>query len=250
MRYIYDQFDNYFGKEAPWWQTLGAKAFRPYLQTWDKISNDNVDTMVANSSFVQNRIHKIYEKESTVVHPFVDLKDFASVQKNPPSKEDFYLMVTAFAPNKKVGLAIEAFNRLGYNLKIVGSGQQAVYLKGQARNNVRFLGNLPREKVIDLMAQAKGFIFPGVEDFGITPLESLAAGTPLIALKEGGVLETLNDDVCEFFTETSVNALIDAVKRFEVRSFDTEKMKKRAAQFSREIFINKMKSQIDNLLHK
>jgi glycosyltransferase involved in cell wall biosynthesis len=247
MRYIYDQFDNYFGKEAPWWQTLGAKAFRPYLQTWDKISNDNVDLMIANSSFVQNRIHKIYEKDSTVVHPFVDLKDFASVQKNPPAKEDFYLMVTAFAPNKKVGLAIEAFNRLGYNLKIVGSGQQAVYLKGQARNNVRFLGNLPREKVIDLMAQAKGFIFPGVEDFGITPLESLAAGTPLIALKEGGVLETLNDDVCEFFTETTVGALIDAINRFESRSFDKSTMQKRAGQFSREIFISKMRIQIDRL---
>jgi glycosyltransferase involved in cell wall biosynthesis len=250
MRYIYDQFDNYFGKEAPWWQTLGAKAFRPYLQTWDKISNDNVDVMIANSSFVQNRIHKIYERDSEVLHPFVDLKDFANVQKNPPAKEDFYLMVTAFAPNKKVGLAIEAFNRLGYNLKIVGSGQQAVYLKGQARNNVRFLGNLPREKVIDLMAQAKGFIFPGVEDFGITPLESLAAGTPLIALKEGGVLETLNDDVCEFFTESSVVALVEAIKRFELRTFEVSKMQKRAGQFSREIFIGKMKNQIDRLLEK
>jgi glycosyltransferase involved in cell wall biosynthesis len=250
MRYIYDQFDNYFGKEAPWWQSLGAKAFRPYLQTWDKISNDNVDLIVANSSFVQNRIHKIYERNSEVIYPFVDLKDFASIQKNPLPKEDFYLMVTAFAPNKKVGLAIEAFNRLGYNLKIVGSGQQAVYLKGQARNNVRFLGNLSREKVIDLMARAKGFIFPGVEDFGITPLESLAAGTPLIAFKEGGVLETLNDDVCEFFTESSVVALVEAIKRFELRSFDTSKMQKRAAQFSREIFMSKMKNQIERLLEK
>jgi len=250
MRYIYDQFDNYFGKESPWWQTLGAKAFRPYLQTWDKISNDNVDMMIANSGFVQDRIHKFYEKNAAIVHPFVDLKDFEAVQKNPPAKEDFYLMVTAFAPNKKVGLAIEAFNRLGYNLKIIGSGQQAVYLKGQARNNIRFLGNLSREKVIDLMAQAKGFIFPGVEDFGITPLESLAAGTPVIAFKEGGVLETLNDDVCEFFTTSTVEALIQAIKKFEKRQFDTDKMYKRADQFSRGIFINKMKNQIDLLFSK
>ncbi|MCK5883275.1 MAG: glycosyltransferase, partial [Bacteriovoracaceae bacterium] len=176
MRYIYDQYDNYFGKDSPLLQRLIMRPLRPLLTWWDKRSNKNVDLMVPNSAFVQKRVEEYYQMDSTVVHPFVDLKDF---EGEFPAKEDFYLMVTAFAPNKKVGTAIEAFNKMGKTLKIIGGGQQEEYLKSIAGDTVEFMGKLSREDVVDHMKRARGFIFPGVEDFGITPLEALAAGTPI-----------------------------------------------------------------------
>jgi len=247
MRYIYDQFENYFGKDAPPLQRLGAKFCRPYLQKWDMASNNNVDHMIANSAFVQKRIKEFYHLESSIVHPFVDLKDFYEVQMNPPPKENFYLMVTAFAPNKKVGLAIEAFNELGFNLKIVGGGQQERELKALAKPNIEFLGNVSREDVVLLMSKAKAFIFPGVEDFGITPLEALASGTPVIARKIGGVLETLNDHVAQFFIEDEKSALINAVHDFNNKNFLRENLLSRAQDFSKEMFKQKIQVEINNL---
>lgn len=250
MRYIYDQFENYFGKDAPLLQRLGAKCCRPYLQHWDRASNKNVDQMIANSAFVQKRIKDFYFCDSKVIHPFVDLKDFREVQNNPFPKEDFYLMVTAFAPNKRVSLAIEAFNELDLPLKIVGGGQQENELKEMAKSNIQFLGNVSREDVVTLMNKARGFIFPGVEDFGITPLESLAAGTPVVARKIGGVLETLNDDVAEFFLEDDVSALIKAIRSFEKRHFERAKLLQRAEDFSKETFKKKIEAEIQNLIIK
>lgn len=246
MRYIYDQFDNYFGPEvASLPIRLAAHTVRPYLRWWDKNSNSNVDSLIANSAFVQKRIMDFYQRESQVIHPFVDLKDF---KRAASSKENFYLMVTAFAPNKRVDLAIEAFNQNGKELLIIGSGQQEHELKMMAKSNIKFLGNLSRDEVVDHFYRAKGFIFPGVEDFGITPLESLAAGTPIVAYKIGGVLETLNDSVCEFFNEPSKDSLIEAITRFENRAFEPRILIARANEFSRESFKNKIMHAIELLM--
>ena len=242
MRYIYDQFDTYFGKGTPLLQRIGATIFRKYLQKWDRESNKNVDLMVANSSFVQNRISKYYQCDSKVIHPFVDLKDFISVQENPPPKENYYLVVSAFAPNKRIDLAVETFNKLKLPLKIVGSGQQENELKNLAGKSIEFMGNLEREEIVSLMAKAKGFIFPGVEDFGITPLESLASGTPVVAFKRGGVLETLNENVACFFEDQTVESLSNAVRTCEKMNFSLKKLHERANEFSREKFIEKISS--------
>lgn len=233
MRYLYDQYDSYFGPDAPLIQRLGMKLCRGYLTSWDMRSNENVDQFIANSDFVRQRIQKYYKREALVVHPFVDLDDF---QKEPAVKEDFYLMVTAFAPNKRVDLAVKAFNELGLKLKIIGSGQQEEYLKSLACDNVEFLGNLSRQEVVDYFYRAKAFIFPGVEDFGITPLESLASGTPVIAFQKGGVLETLNDEVAVFFQEASLDSLKDAILRYEEKTFSKEALVKRSLDFSKESF--------------
>lgn len=250
MRYLYDQFDSYFGPHAPLYQQLGAKACRGYLTQWDIDSNNNVDFMIANSKFVQERIKKYYKRDSTVIHPFVDLKDFRIRQQTPVIKQDFYLMVTAFAPNKRVDLAVETFNQLKKPLKIIGSGQQETWLKNMAGPNIEFLGNVSREEVTKLMSEARGFIFPGVEDFGITPLESLASGTPIIAFEEGGVLETLNEDTALFFKQATVDSLAQAVNDFERKDFKKELLYARAEDFSKELFQSRIKGFINEALNR
>ena len=245
MRYLYDQYDVYFGPDAPLYQQLGARVFKNYLINWDINSNHNVDYMIANAHFVQQRIAKYYKQRSDVIHPFVDLKDFRPVQASAPDKEDFYLMVTAFAPNKRVDLAIQAFNKSGKYLKIIGSGQQDQFLRSIAKKNVEFLGNISREEVIDSFFRARALIFPGVEDFGITPLESLASGTPVIAYRAGGVLETLTDKTAHFFDSVSIEELIRTVDAFEQKNFKKEDLYERAEEFSKE----KFKSNILNYIN-
>jgi glycosyltransferase involved in cell wall biosynthesis len=240
MRYMYDQFESYFGPTAPFHQRWGARLLRQRITEWDIASNQNVDHMIANSYFVQKRIQEYYHRESTVIHPFVELADFRPLQNQPCQKEDYYLMVTAFAPNKRVDLAVDAFNELKRPLLIIGSGQQEKWLKSLAKSNVQFLGNLPREEVITRMRKARGFVFPGVEDFGITPLESLASGTPVIAYQAGGVLETLSTETAFFFNENSSKALQQAVLEFEKASFDSKILNARAEEFSKELFKEKV----------
>lgn len=247
MRYLYDQFDVYFGKDSPVYQRVGIKFFKDYLTNWDLNSNHNVDVPIGNSFFVKDRIKKYYKIDADVIHPFVDLKDFRSFQKQDIEKEDYYIMVTAFAPNKRVDLAIECFNKLGKKLVIIGSGQQEKMLKEMAGPSIEFLGNVSREEVIDKFLKAKGMIFPGVEDFGITPLESLASGTPIIAYKIGGVLETLNDDVCQFFTEQTNEALSEAIEKFENRNFDLQTLYDRAEDFSKERFKERILEVVNSL---
>lgn len=250
MRYIYDQFDAYFGPHAPWYQRLGMKFFRNYLTNWDIKSNENVDYPIANAEFVKERIKTYYKIDSDVVHPFVDLEDFRERQGHFVKKEDFYIMVTAFAPNKRVDLAISTFKKLGLNLKIIGSGQEEERLKEMAGPTIEFLGNVSREEVIDHFFRAKAMIFPGIEDFGITPLESLASGTPVIAFRKGGVLETLNDQVAVFFDQQNEFALSQAIRRFQdtERLMKKETMFKRADDFSKESFKKNMEEAIEAAL--
>ena len=249
MRYLYDQFHCYFGPHAPFYQRLAMKVFRRPLTRWDITSNQNVDVMVANAHFVRNRIQKYYQRDCHVVHPFVDLDDFKEKSLSPPCKKDFYLMVGAFAPNKRVDLAIEAFNQLPSRvLKIIGSGPCENELKLKARENIEFLGQLERHEVISHFFMAKAFILPGVEDFGITPLEALASGTPVIAREEGGVLESMNSKTAVFFKETTAEGLREAIISFEKKSFQEDDLFKRAQEFSKDRFKKEMYKKIEEAM--
>ncbi len=249
MRYMYDQYDNYFGPHAPLHVQLGAKIFRNYLTNWDIRSNTNVDHFIANSNFVKKRIENFYKRDCSVIYPFVDLNDFSNIPETTV-KADYYLMVTAFAPNKRVDLAIETFNDLNQQLIIIGSGQNEAVLKNKAKKNIRFLGNLDRHSVIQYMSKAKGFIFPGVEDFGITPLESLAAKTPVIAFKAGGVLETLNESNSIFFNEPTSDSLKNAILEFEKMTFKHDSLIDSVQKFSRENFQSNIKNTMAHFGYK
>ncbi len=249
MRYLYDQFHCYFGPDAPLHQRMAMKLFRKYLTRWDIHSNQNVDVMVANAHFVRGRVQKYYKRDCHVVHPFVDLDDFPSENLSFPCKKDFYLMVGAFAPNKRVDLAIEAFNQLPSKvLKIVGSGPSESELKSKARENIKFLGQLERHQVISHFFAAKAFILPGVEDFGITPLEALASGTPVIAREEGGVLESMNSKTAVFFKEATAEGLKKAIISFEKKSFQRDDLFKRAQEFSKDRFKKEIYKKIEEAM--
>jgi glycosyltransferase involved in cell wall biosynthesis len=236
MRYMWFRFDDYFGPgRAPFYVRWLARILRPWLQEWDRrVSQaDRVDLLIANSRFIADRIREAYGREAVVVHPFVDLEAFHPGAEGAARRN--YLMVGAFAPNKRVDLAIEAFNLLKLPLIIVGGGQDEQKLRAMAGPTVEFLGQrLSRDAIADLYSKAKAFIFPGIEDFGITPLEAMASGTPVIAYAEGGVLETVTEKTGIFFGQPTADALASAVRSFDEGGamIDPHACRRRAEEFS------------------
>ena len=232
MRYVWDQFNTYFRQPRTSWSVrIGAELMRPYLQRWDRNTAKRVDTFLCNSDNIRKKILEYYGRESQVIYPPVDLSRF----KPGDSKADYYLIVGAFAPNKRVDLAVEAFNQLKLPLKISGSGQDEEYCRSIAGENIEFLGALSNEKLLELYQQARALVFPGEDDFGITPLEAQACSTPVIAFASGGALETVTEKTGVFFAEQKVEALIKAVEEMERswRSFAPEAFQRQMSRFGR-----------------
>ncbi|MBT4375326.1 MAG: glycosyltransferase [Nitrospina sp.] len=268
MRYIWDQFDQYFCRVKsgliPWGVMM---MLRPWLQQWDSKTSCRVDDYIANSRHVQKRIKKYYLRDATIIHPPVDTKRF---KPSGEKKKDYFLIVSAFAPYKRVDLAVEAFNKLGYPFVVVGEGQDADLLRRIAHSNIRFEGWLDDMSIGDLYAGCRAFVFCGEEDFGISLLEAQAMGRPVIALGQGGALETVIPDrktwkpetgipenktinpTGVFFYEQSSEDLIRAIEHFEsVESqFDAEKIQEHAAQFDVAIYANRIKKFIEERLKK
>jgi glycosyltransferase involved in cell wall biosynthesis len=238
MRYMWDRFDEYFGQgRAGPHVRLAAKAFRSRLRHWDREVSQapNVDRILTLSHYIREQIQSAYSRDSSVIYPFVDSARFSSKPRRPGRN---YLMVGAFAPYKRVDLAIEAFNRLKLPLLVVGSGQSEAKLKKMAGPTVELLGSLSDHTIDDLYSRCRAFVFPGEEDFGITPLEASAAGAPVIAYGSGGALETVTEKTGIFFKPQTVEALMEAVMKLERGevSFSEADCRARAAEFSRERF--------------
>lgn len=241
MRYVWDLFDEYFGPAR-----MGAFAsryiFAPVagaLRRYDQRTASRVDLFVANSSYVAERVARIYGRKAKVLPPPVDVARYSTVARAAGER---YLVVSAMVPYKRVDHAIRACASLGRKLTVVGKGPENARLRQLAAElgaDVEFTGFASDATLADYYRQARALLFPGVEDFGIVPVEAIACGCPVVALAEGGILDSMTADTAVFFHEPTPEALERAMLAFEARSaeFSTAALRARAAEFSEEAFI-------------
>ncbi len=204
--------------------------FMHKIRMWDRLAADRVDYFIANSNYIKGRIDKYYRRKAEVIFPPVNTHLY-----HIEEKEDFYLIVSRLVTYKRVDLAVEAFNELGLPLIIIGSGPEEKKLKAMAKDNIKFLGRLTDEEIVNYYSKSKAFVFPGEEDFGITPIESQASGTPVIAYGRGGVLDTVRDNFSGIlFYEQTVKELMNAIKAFEMSGvrWSAEEIKANSEEFS------------------
>jgi len=212
------------------------------LRMWDKVAADRVDLWISNSDNVKSRIKKYYKQDSTTIYPPVNT-DFFELEEN---KKDYYITASRLIPYKKIELVIEAFNHLGLNLKVVGSGPKEKEFKKLAKKNVEILGRVSDIDLKKYFMQAKGFIFAAEEDFGIVPIEAMACGTPVIAYKKGGAIETIKEgETGIFFNEQTVESLTKAVKAFNKTVFNYRRIREYSLGFSDKRFKEGIKKYIN-----
>ncbi len=252
MRYIWDLFDEYFGPERV--GTLPSRfLFAPLaamLRRYDRGTTDRVDLFIANSSYVAERVRRTYGREAKVLPPPVDVERYAQGEREPG---DGYLVVSALVPYKRVDHAIRACARLGRSLTIVGRGPEEARLRALAAElgaKVEFTGFASDEQLARYYSRARALLFPGVEDFGIVPVEAIACGCPVIALAEGGILDSMTRETAVFFPHATLESLEGAMLEFEARShdFDPAILRARAAVFSESAFVARLTEILDETL--
>jgi glycosyltransferase involved in cell wall biosynthesis len=243
MRYIWDRFDDYFPPEKPALR-LVAGVVAPFLRRWDVETASRVDRWVANSEFVRDRIRRHYGAESSVVHPFVDDAYLAA----PPEtrRDDYHLVVSALVPYKRIEVAIDAAAIAKRRLVVIGDGPHRASLEARAAGRVEFLGHRSDDELRLFMGRAQSLLYPGVEDFGITAIEAMACGTPVVARAEGGALDSVVDGTTGVFSSAAdPRSLADAMLRAETVTWDRAAIRAHAATFSRERFKAEMRAEID-----
>jgi glycosyltransferase involved in cell wall biosynthesis len=250
MRYAWDYAHEYLKEQ----KIKGLKAFliermMMKVRIWDQVASDRVDYYIANSKHVQRRIKKYYRKDSEVLYPAVDTRKFKPVKKN----NDYFLIVSALTPFKKIDLAVELFNKIGKRLVVIGSGAQLDYLKSIAGPTVEILGRKEDATVREYLENCRGYILPAEEDFGIAPVEAMACGKPVLAYGKGGALETVLPGVTgEFFYEPTVESMEDGLGRLIVneKHYDAEKIHTHANLFSKQHFEEHFEKLLESYLAK
>ncbi len=240
MRYAWDNWHSYIDQYNmnPILKYLGRKRIHK-IRMWDRLSAERVDKFIANSSTTQQRIEKYYRRNSEIIHPMID---FDSYEPSPKSK-GYFLAVGRLTPYKKFDLIVETFNKLKLPIKIVGTGIQEKELREKANDNIEFTGFVSEEQLKKLYAEAEALIFPQLEDFGITPLEAMASGRPVIAYKKGGALDTVvANKTGVFFNKQTPTQLKAAIEKFLANKskFKKANIRQHAKTFDVNFFERKM----------
>lgn len=240
IRYVWDQYYDYLAGASAL-----KRAFMPGMihkvRMWDFQAAQRVDYFIANSDYVGKRIKKFYRRNSVTIHPGVDIP-YSDVSE---TRDDYYLVVSRFVHYKRVDLAIEACNKLGKRLVVIGSGgEEEQRLRELAGPTVEFRGRVSDAEMQEAYAHAKAFLFPGIEDFGLTPVEAQANGCPVLAYGEGGALETVVDGQTGlFFHEQSAESLAECMNRFEAMGgLSAATCRDHALGFSNEVFKREIKA--------
>ena len=244
IRYAWDDSHRYVREfsSGPWLHHLAPMALS-YIRLWDYYAAQRVDSYITLSDFVARRIKKYYGRDSIVIPPPINVESFDVAQ----NEGDYFLVVSRLVPYKRVDLAIDACEKLGVPLKVVGTGPEEKELRRRAGKWTEFLGFVPEEELAIYYSGAKALLFPQEEDFGITPLEAAACGKPTIAFKAGGALETVVDgETGVFFESQDSNSLIDAILGFSHIAWDSVNIRQHAELFSRDQFLHKIQEEVHN----
>ena len=246
IRYAWDLYHQYLHESGLNHGLKGilAKYFLHKIRLWDVSTANRVDYYIANSHYIARRIKKAYGKSSDIIYPPVDIDKFALRE----SKSDFYLTASRMVPYKKIDLIVEAFSQTDKKLLVIGDGPDMGKIKSKASKNIELLGFLDDKTMADLMGQAKAFVFAAEEDFGITPVEAQACGTPVICFGRGGTLETVKEGISGlYFMEQNIRELLAAVDKFEQSydKFEPIKIRENSLKFSRTRFESEIKSYVE-----
>ena len=246
IRYAWDLYHQYLHESGLNHGLKGilAKYFLHKIRLWDVSTANRVDYYIANSHYIARRIKKAYGKSSDVIYPPVDIDKFALRE----SKSDFYLTASRMVPYKKIDLIVEAFSQTDKKLLVIGDGPDMGKIKSKASKNIELLGFADDKTMADLMGQAKAFVFAAEEDFGITPVEAQACGTPVICFGRGGTLETVREGISGlYFMEQNIRELLAAVDKFEQSydKFEPIKIRENSLKFSRTRFESEIKSYVE-----
>lgn len=247
VRYAWDLYDEYVKRE---YIPFFAKPFLPVLAAclrfWDKRAAGKVDKFITISEAIRERVQNYYGMDSEIIYPPVDVDYYTPSEKD--ERGDHYLTVSRLKPYKRIDLIVEAFTKSGRELHVVGDGPDLARLKKNAGRNIKFLTGLTDREVREEYRSARGFIYAGLEDFGIVMAEAQAAGLPVIAFAKGGALDIIKEDESGvFFKEQTVASLLDALSRFEQKLFSCENVRAASLRFDKMKFRQKIKSEVECL---
>ena len=243
-RFLWETESYLTGEKVSGVMSLAARPVIHYLRKMDLRQSKRIDHYIAISEYVRNKIAKTYNRESVVIYPPIEVKKY----RFRKDKDDYYIVVSRLKGYKRVDIAIEAFNILGKKLLIVGIGEDENNLRKISGENIKFLGSVSDSKLLDLYSRAKALVFTGREDFGLTPIEAQASGTPVVAYGEGGILETIvKGKTGFFFDKWEPGALVDVIKKFEKNPLDPVRCRENAARFDFKNFKKGLKSFINDV---
>ena len=247
-RYVW-QLETYLeGENISAATTMILRPLIARLKRWDFAAAQRVSHFIAISTAVQKRIRRFYNRESTIVFPPVDTERFASAATGEIG--DYFLIVSRLIPYKRVDMAVQAAIELGLRLKIAGAGRDLHRLRALAGDNVEFLGYVPEAELPELMARCRALIFPGLEDFGIAPVQAQAAGRPVIAYSGGGALDTVIPGVTgERFAEMTADSLKEVWREFDHSAYNPEEIQRQARQFDESVFVERINAFIEQAWH-